>query len=161
MKNKKGYFGKYGGRFVPEMLIPALEELERAYDSAKKDSQFKKIENEEKIALDPFEIKAFHTPGHTKGSLCFYVENHLISGDTLFVDKCGRCDFKGGDVNEMYASLQKIINYFDSKTILLPGHDYGHSATDTLENQKNVNPYLKIKTLEEFARLRGGKIRKT
>jgi tryptophan synthase beta chain len=42
MKNKKGYFGKYGGRFVPEMLIPALEELERAYDSAKKDSQFKK-----------------------------------------------------------------------------------------------------------------------
>lgn len=42
MKNKKGYFGKYGGRFVPEMLIPALEELEKAYDEAKRDPEFQK-----------------------------------------------------------------------------------------------------------------------
>ena len=38
----KGHFGKYGGRYVPEMLIPALEELEKAHDEAKKDKQFHK-----------------------------------------------------------------------------------------------------------------------
>lgn len=38
----KGHFGKYGGRYVPEMLIPALEELERAYFSAKKDRAFQR-----------------------------------------------------------------------------------------------------------------------
>ncbi len=42
MKDKKGYFGKYGGRFVPEMLIPALEELEKAYEEAKADPKFKR-----------------------------------------------------------------------------------------------------------------------
>ncbi len=36
----KGHFGKYGGRYVPEMLIPALEELEQVYISAKNDKQF-------------------------------------------------------------------------------------------------------------------------
>lgn len=38
----KGRFGQYGGRYVPEMLIPALEELEAAYESAKKDPEFQK-----------------------------------------------------------------------------------------------------------------------
>ena len=38
----KSHFGQYGGRYVPEMLIPALEELEQAYDAAKKDPEFKK-----------------------------------------------------------------------------------------------------------------------
>ncbi len=42
VKMAKGYFGKFGGRFVPEMLIPALEELESAYDEAKKDPRFQK-----------------------------------------------------------------------------------------------------------------------
>lgn len=41
MSSKKGYFGKFGGRFVPEMLIPALEELEKAYEDAKNDLKFK------------------------------------------------------------------------------------------------------------------------
>lgn len=38
----KGHFGKFGGRYVPEMLIPALEELEKAYEEAKKDKSFQK-----------------------------------------------------------------------------------------------------------------------
>ncbi|MES2087712.1 MAG: tryptophan synthase subunit beta [Patescibacteria group bacterium] len=37
-----GHFGKFGGRYVPEMLIPALEELEAEYEKAKKDPEFKK-----------------------------------------------------------------------------------------------------------------------
>ncbi len=40
--DRKGHFGSYGGRFAPEMLIPALEELEKAYKEAKKDKNFEK-----------------------------------------------------------------------------------------------------------------------
>jgi len=40
LPDKKGYFGQYGGRFVPETLIPALQELEAAYEGAKKDKSF-------------------------------------------------------------------------------------------------------------------------
>lgn len=42
MKQTNGHFGKYGGRYVPEMLIPALEELENAFEQAKKDKAFQK-----------------------------------------------------------------------------------------------------------------------
>ena len=34
-------FGPYGGRYVPETLIPALDELERAYASARSDPSFR------------------------------------------------------------------------------------------------------------------------
>lgn len=40
--SKNGYFGKFGGKFVPEILIPALDELERQYELASKDDSFKK-----------------------------------------------------------------------------------------------------------------------
>lgn len=42
MKFKKGHFGQFGGRYVPEMLIPALEELEQEYLKAKKDKVFQR-----------------------------------------------------------------------------------------------------------------------
>jgi tryptophan synthase beta chain len=40
--NKKGYFGIYGGRFVPETLMPTLKELEEAFLNSKKDKEFQR-----------------------------------------------------------------------------------------------------------------------
>ena len=40
LPDNKGYFGDYGGKFVPETLMPALDELETAYEKAKRDSSF-------------------------------------------------------------------------------------------------------------------------
>ncbi len=41
LPTKKGYFGNFGGKFVPEILIPVLEELEKAYDAAWQDEEFR------------------------------------------------------------------------------------------------------------------------
>ncbi|MHA1209822.1 MAG: tryptophan synthase subunit beta [Candidatus Freyarchaeota archaeon] len=41
-EKRKGKYGKYGGRFIPETLMPAVEELERAYLEAKEDPEFRK-----------------------------------------------------------------------------------------------------------------------
>ena len=46
-------------------------------------------------------VRLIHTPGHTPGSQCFLVENRLVSGDTLFLDGCGRTDLPGGDPEEI------------------------------------------------------------
>lgn len=43
---RKGYYGQFGGRFVPETLIPALEEIERNFKKAKKDRDFQKRFND-------------------------------------------------------------------------------------------------------------------
>ena len=40
LPDSHGYFGQFGGRFVPETLMPALDELERAYEKAKRDQSF-------------------------------------------------------------------------------------------------------------------------
>jgi len=42
LPDKKGYFGNYGGRFAPETLMPALEELQKAYEASRKDKEFQR-----------------------------------------------------------------------------------------------------------------------
>jgi len=81
-----------------------------------------KLEDGNVIKIDPFVLKVIHTPGHTRGSVCFYDERQklLFSGDTLFMDSCGRTDLPGGDEEQLIDSLLKI-KFLDFK-LLLPGH---------------------------------------
>ncbi len=51
----------------------------------------------DQLFVGDIEITLLHTPGHTPGSQCLLVEGRLLSGDTLFIDGCGRTDFPGGD----------------------------------------------------------------
>lgn len=101
------------------------------------------IQDGDIIPLGNSEITVIETPGHTIGSVAFHVDNALISGDTLFVDGCGRCNFYESDVEKMWESLQKLKTLPDD-TVIYVGHDYGQKATDTIGNQKRTNPYLLI-----------------
>lgn len=97
----------------------------------------------DEIAFGQHRIRVIETPGHTKGSVCYYVDEVLIAGDTLFVDGCGRCNFPESDIDSMWGSLQRLKQLPDS-TMIHGGHDYGRKATDSLGNQKRTNPYLLI-----------------
>ena len=58
--------------------------------------------------LGDIEITCIHTPGHTPGGQCLLVDNqHLITGDTLFICGCGRVDLPGSDREAMFQSLEK------------------------------------------------------
>ena len=96
------------------------------------------------------EIDVLHTPGHTPGSVCFRVRDNLVTGDTLFVDGCGRCDFVGGDPEVMFSTLRKLIEDLPADTTMYPGHDYGNTPSATLDAQLQSNPYLKLGTVAEF-----------
>ena len=59
--------------------------------------------------LAGLDIEVLHTPGHTPGSVCFRIADHLFTGDTLFEHGWGRTDFPGGDEHTLFASLRRIV----------------------------------------------------
>ena len=78
-------------------------------------------------------IKVISTPGHTAGSVCFLIENHLFSGDTLFCGSYGRTDFPGGDNIAMMQSLRKLLTTLADDVAVHPGH--GEDTTIAAEKR--------------------------
>lgn len=103
----------------------------------------------DQIPLGEISISVIHTPGHSPGSVCFYFGNHLISGDTVFINGCGRCDLPGSDERAMATSLAKL-KALPHDTIFYPGHHYGPVEVDTLAGQLVTNPYLTCQSTDEF-----------
>jgi len=101
-------------------------------------------------------IRMLHTPGHTPGSQCFLVgDEALVSGDTLFVQGCGRVDLPGGDSDEMYRTLTQRLATLRDEIVLFPGHDYGGAPTATLADLRRTHAYLTVDSLEAWRRLMG------
>ena len=53
------------------------------------------------IKVDEMEFTAWHTPGHTPGSVCLLCGQYLFTGDTLFAGSVGRTDLPGGSTRQM------------------------------------------------------------
>ncbi len=82
----------------------------------------------DELKLGEETIKVIHTPGHTRGSVCYDTGDCLITGDTLFAEGFGRCDLYGGDMNELKASLHKLFKMAESENrFIYTGH--GESST--------------------------------
>jgi Zn-dependent hydrolases, including glyoxylases len=102
------------------------------------------------------QFQVIHTPGHSPDGVCFYSEGHLITGDTLFINRCGRADFEDSNVHDLYQSLQQLKQLPDD-TVIYPGHNMAKTPTDTIKNQCLSNPYLLAVDEESFIRLRMGR----
>ena len=91
------------------------------------------------VGAGGIEVRLLHTPGHTAGSQCLLVGSLLVSGDTLFIDGCGRMDLDDSDPAEMYRSLRRLAELPDD-TVVLPGHRYSPdpSAPLSVVRQSNV-----------------------
>ncbi|HXW60583.1 MAG TPA: MBL fold metallo-hydrolase [Myxococcota bacterium] len=98
------------------------------------------------------EIELLHTPGHTPGSLCFRLKKALVSGDTLFLNGCGRVDLPGGNVEEMYRTIHERFNTIGNDTIVYPGHNYG-GESDNMSHIRHENPVFQRLDLKSFKRL--------
>lgn len=108
------------------------------------------VDSGDHLKVGALDIQFIHTPGHTPGSQCFLVNNHLVSGDTLFVGTCGRCDLPGSDPKQLYESLTQKLAKLDPGTLLFPGHNYFDEPSATMAEAKEQNPYLRLTAYEQF-----------
>jgi hydroxyacylglutathione hydrolase len=103
------------------------------------ESDLVRHEGNDKVKVGEVEIELLHTPGHTPGSQCFRVGDALVSGDTLFLQGCGRVDLPGGDRDEMRRTLTERLARLPDELVLYPGHAYGGEHA-TLDEVRRTNP---------------------
>ena len=94
------------------------------------------------VTVGQVEIELLHTPGHTPGSQCFLVEGRLVSGDTLFLQGCGRTDLPGGDAEALYDSLTRRLARVSDDAVLYPGHLYSPEPSATMGETRRENYVL-------------------
>ena len=83
-------------------------------------------------------IKCIHTPGHTKGGMCYLYKDALFTGDTLFKGSVGRSDFIGGDFNELITSIKTKLMVLDNDIKVYPGH----MDSSNIGYERLRNPFL-------------------
>lgn len=118
----------------------------------------------DRIQLGNTEIEVLHTPGHTPGSTCYLVDDQLITGDTMFVFGCGRCDLNGGDPEVMFNTLRHLKKNISGLTVIHPGHNYAVTPTASMEDQIKGNPFMHFDKQDDFVEFRmhaHGRVRKS
>lgn len=98
------------------------------------------LKDDDVLMLGENEIKVIHTPGHSRGGLCFYIPSAgwLISGDSLFEGSIGRTDLEGGSYATLIKSITERLMTLPEETVVYPGH----GPYTTIGDEKRMNPFL-------------------
>ena len=120
---------------VPAVRDAGYEVAVTAADAEMLPSYDLVLEDDELISVGRLRLRTLATPGHTRGSICFHVEDTplLFSGDTLFPGGPGATKFPGGDFPTIIRSIEdRIFSRFEADTMVLPGH----GADTTVGNER-------------------------
>ena len=112
-----------------------------------------RVKDNEKIKIENIELISMYTPGHTDCSYSFLMNDRVFTGDTLLINVTGRTDFQNGNSHDAYDSLFNKLLKLPDKTLVYPAHDYNDKKYSTIENEKNNNPRLQVKSAEEYAEI--------
>ena len=96
------------------------------------------VNNGDKISLGDKIINVIHTPGHSPGGVCYYVDNNIFVGDTMFAGSIGRTDLPGGSYETLINSIKERLFPLGDSTIVYPGH----GPSTTIKNEREHNPFL-------------------
>ena len=104
------------------------------------------LEDNSIIDVGNYELKVIHTPGHTRGSVVFYVEKLrlVFTGDVIFKQSIGRVDFPHSNPRDMAQSLLKVLSVVDKNSLILPGH----GPFTTLKDEEKYLKYFINELLE-------------
>lgn len=97
------------------------------------------LEDGEELMVGDLTLKTILTAGHTKGGVCYLIDDTLFSGDTLFYESIGRTDFPTGDIKTLINSINMLLENLDGGIKVYPGH----GEATTLEHEKHHNPFLR------------------
>ena len=112
-----------------------------------------KLKDNEIINIENIQLKAIYTPGHTDCSYCYIMNDRVFTGDTLLINGTGRTDFQSGSPYDAYESIFNRLLKLPEKTLVYPAHDYNGKKNSTIENERNKNPRLQVKSKEEYAEI--------
>lgn len=104
----------------------------------------------EHLSIGELDVTLVHTPGHTPGSQCLWVDDALLTGDTLFVEGCGRTDLAGGDGDEIFHSIHERLAVVPDGTELYPGHAYADAPHAPLGQVRATNTVFLVRTLVQW-----------
>ena len=98
------------------------------------------VKDGEVLELAGMKVKVLHTPGHTAGGCCYYLEEEgaLFSGYTLFCQSVGRTDFPGGSMSEIVRSIKEKLMALPDEVRVYPGH----MDLTTIGKERAYNPFL-------------------
>lgn len=108
----------------------------------------------EQIHIGDILITCLHTPGHTKGSMCYFIEGNLFTGDTVFIEGCGICSELGGSAYEMFDSIQRLKQIIPNTTEIYPGHCYVALPGKQMAYLYDNNIYFMLDDQESFVNFR-------
>ena len=97
------------------------------------------VKDGDEVEVAGLKLKAIATPGHTPGSVSYYADGLLFSGDTLFRGSIGRTDLPGGDFDEEMRSITNELLTLPEDTIVLPGH----MQETTVAFERDHNPFVR------------------
>ncbi|GEA09066.1 MBL fold metallo-hydrolase [Alteromonas sp. KUL42] len=155
--------GKIGiGSGIKTVLDTWLDVFETSNDTPRDGSQFDVLfEEGDKFNIGEYEVKVWHTPGHTPACASFLVDGKVFVGDTMFAPNLGtaRCDFPGGSAEQLYNTIQRFFTLPDDTVVYL-GHDYPKEgsaplSTVSIKEAKETNKQIRPEvTLQEYVEKR-------
>ncbi len=139
--------------------IPVLlNELDvhRIKEGTRKSAKLRYLKDGDEFKIGSHRVQVLHTPGHSPGELCYFVPGvthddrpYLFTGDTVFIRDCGRTDFAGGNVLDMFDSIQRIKKC-PQKTVILCGHHYQPEVASTLAIEMVESPPFRCRSAAEL-----------
>lgn len=102
----------------------------------------RKFSSNATFKLEEKEIQVIHTPGHTKGGVCYLIDNDLLTGDTLFKGSVGKWTFESGNLEELQSSVIGLLQGLNEEVCVYPGHQ----EPTTIGYEKKYNSFYKLWT---------------
>mgnify|MGYP001151473643 FL=1 len=112
-----------------------------------------RVKENEKVKIEGVELVTLYTPGHTKCSYSYLMNDRVFTGDTLLINGSGRTDFQGGSAMEQYDSIFNKLLKLPDKTLVYPAHDYNGKKFSTVESERNNNPRLQVNSPDEYIKI--------
>jgi glyoxylase-like metal-dependent hydrolase (beta-lactamase superfamily II) len=112
-----------------------------------------RLDDDDMLLVGNLRVRAIHTPGHTRDSMCLIVEDRVFTGDTLLIGGTGRTDLPTGDPEQLYESLFGRLLKLDPALLVYPAHDYKGRSHSTLEAEIADNPRLQKRERASFVKM--------
>jgi hydroxyacylglutathione hydrolase len=153
------HIGGVGGLIEKYPGIPVvLNELDmhRIKEATRKAAKLKYVRDDDQFKVGSIEVQVLHTPGHSPGECSYFVpaagpekRPYLFTGDTMFIRDCGRTDLAGGNVLDLFDSIQRIKKC-PQKTVILCGHHYQPEVASTLAVELVESPPFRCRNAQEL-----------